>query len=170
MGPNWPENAQMDISTCQRPRGACQKFFFTSSQWPLACVLLLLAVFWCHLVNFPSEKSILPYFSSPRGVAISVSFPEARIRKETVSGLQKLSFVRLTDENQQVPLHLSTSPLFSLLWVLAFPIFFSIAQQKRSRGINLHLHPSQQLYGGKKISRNLLWISKNFSIDFFRFC
>ena len=46
------------------------KFFFTSSQWPLAYVLLLLAIFWCHLVNFPSEKSILPYFSSPRGVAI----------------------------------------------------------------------------------------------------
>ena len=27
MGPHWPENAQMDISTCQRPRGACQNFF-----------------------------------------------------------------------------------------------------------------------------------------------
>ena len=46
-----------------------QNLFSTSSQWPLAYVLLLLAIFWCHLVNFPGEKSILPYFSSPRGVA-----------------------------------------------------------------------------------------------------
>ena len=46
-----------------------RNLFSTSSQWPLAYVLLLLAIFWCHLVNFPSEKSILPYFSSPRGVA-----------------------------------------------------------------------------------------------------
>merc|ERR1711971_973421 len=50
--------------------------------------------------------------------------------------LQKLSFVRITDENEQVPLHLSASPMF-----------FSIAQQERSRGINIHLHSSQQLYG-----------------------
>ena len=42
----------------------------TSSHGSLACVLLLLAIFWCHLVHFFSEKSILPYFSSPRGVAI----------------------------------------------------------------------------------------------------
>ena len=47
-----------------------RKKILTSSQPPLACFLLLLAIFWCHLVNFPSENSILPYFSSPRGVAI----------------------------------------------------------------------------------------------------
>ena len=47
-----------------------RKKISTSSQWPLAYVLLLLAIFWCHLVHFFSEKSILPYFSSPRGVAI----------------------------------------------------------------------------------------------------
>ena len=33
-----------------------RKKISTSSQPPLACVLLLLAVFWCHLVNFPSEN------------------------------------------------------------------------------------------------------------------
>ena len=47
----------------------------TSSHGSLACVLLLLAIFWCHLVPFFSAKSILPYFSSPRGVATSVPFP-----------------------------------------------------------------------------------------------
>ena len=64
-----------------------RKKISTSSQPPLACVLLLLAVFWCHLVNFPSVKLILPYFSSLSMVAISVSFPEVRNRKETESGL-----------------------------------------------------------------------------------
>ena len=59
----------------------------TSSQGPLAHVLLLLAALRPLLVGFPSEKSILPYFSSLRGVAISVSFPEVRNRKETESGL-----------------------------------------------------------------------------------
>ena len=38
-------------------------------------------------VHLPSEKSILPYFSGPRGVAISVPFPEVRNRKGTESGL-----------------------------------------------------------------------------------
>ena len=42
----------------------------TSSQGPLAHVLLLLAALRPLLVGFPSEKSILPYFSSLRGVAI----------------------------------------------------------------------------------------------------
>ena len=62
----------------------------TSSHGSLAYVLLLLAIFWCHLVYFFSEKSILPYFSSPRGVATSVPFPEVRSRKGTESGLTLL--------------------------------------------------------------------------------
>ena len=45
--------------------------------------------FGCLLVNFPSVKSTFPYFSSPRGLATSVSFPEARNWKETESGLPK---------------------------------------------------------------------------------
>ena len=58
-----------------------------SSPEALTCVLIHLGAFWSLLAHLPSQKSILPYFSSPRGVAVSVSFPEARIRKETVSGL-----------------------------------------------------------------------------------
>ena len=38
-------------------------------------------------VHLPGEKLILPYFSGPRGVAISVPFPEVRNRKGTESGL-----------------------------------------------------------------------------------
>ena len=64
-----------------------RKQSLTSSHGSLACVLLLLAIFWCHLVHFFSAKSILPYFSSPRGVATSVPFPEVRSRKGTESGL-----------------------------------------------------------------------------------
>ena len=41
------------------------------------------------VVHLPSEKSILPYFSGPRGVAISVPFPEVRNRKGAESGLDK---------------------------------------------------------------------------------
>ena len=43
----------------------------------------------------PSEKSILPYFSVPRGVAISVPFPEVRNRKGTESGLEIVLSVHL---------------------------------------------------------------------------
>ena len=64
-----------------------RKKFLTSSPGPLACAYIHLGVFGSVGAHLPSVKSILPYFSSPRGVAISVSFPEARIRKETVSGL-----------------------------------------------------------------------------------
>ena len=64
-----------------------RKQSLTSSHGSLACVLLLLAVFWILLVHFFSAKSILPYFSSPRGVATSVPFPEVRSRKGTESGL-----------------------------------------------------------------------------------
>ena len=42
----------------------------TSCHGSLACVLLLLAVFLTLLVHFFRAKSILPYFSSSRGVAI----------------------------------------------------------------------------------------------------
>ena len=45
----------------------------------------------CHL---PSEKSILPFFSGPRGVAISVPFPEVRNRKGAESGLQYTQYYK----------------------------------------------------------------------------
>ena len=41
------------------------------------------AFFLPLVIHLPSEKSILPKFSSLRGVAVSVSFP----RKETECGL-----------------------------------------------------------------------------------
>ena len=51
----------------------------------------MLSYFWpvfsYPLVHFSGEKTILPYFSSLSMVAISVSFPEVRNRKETESGL-----------------------------------------------------------------------------------
>ena len=64
-----------------------QKQSLTSSHGSLACVFLLFAVFWTLFVHFFSAKSILSYFSSPRGVATSVPFPEIRSRKGTESGL-----------------------------------------------------------------------------------
>ena len=65
-----------------------RKKVLASSPEALACTLMDLGVFGSVETHLPSEKLIFPYFSSPRGVAISVSFPEARIRKETVSGLE----------------------------------------------------------------------------------
>ena len=41
-----------------------------SSPEALTCVLIHLGAFWSLLAHLPSQKSILPYFSSPRGVAI----------------------------------------------------------------------------------------------------
>ena len=53
----------------------------------LACTLSDLGAFWALLAHLPSEKSILPYFSSLSMVAVSVPFPEVRNRKGTESGL-----------------------------------------------------------------------------------
>ena len=64
-----------------------RKKVLTSSPGPLACAYIHLGIFGSVGTHLPSVKLILPYFSSPRGVAVSVSFPEAQIRKETVSGL-----------------------------------------------------------------------------------
>ena len=64
-----------------------QKKVPASSPEALTCVLIHLGAFWSLLAHLPSQKSILPYFSSPRGVATSVPFPEVRSRKGTESGL-----------------------------------------------------------------------------------
>ena len=63
------------------------KKFQPTSTSSLACVLTNLDAFCPMEVHLPGEKSILPYFSSLRGVAISVPFPEVRNRKGTESGL-----------------------------------------------------------------------------------
>ncbi len=62
------------------------KKFRPTSTSSLACVLTNLDAFCPMEVHLPGEKSILPYFSSLRGVAISVPFPEVRNRKGTESG------------------------------------------------------------------------------------
>ena len=47
-----------------------RKKVLTSSPGPLACAYIHLGVFGSVGTHLPSVKSILPYFSSPRGVAI----------------------------------------------------------------------------------------------------
>ena len=64
-----------------------RKKILTSSTCSLACLSSNLGAFCPMVVHLPSEKSILPYFSGPRGVAISVPFPEVRNRKGAESGL-----------------------------------------------------------------------------------
>ena len=49
-----------------------RKKVLTSSPWPLACAFMDLGVFGSVETHIPSEKLILPYFSTPRGVAILV--------------------------------------------------------------------------------------------------
>ena len=48
---------------------------------PLAYAHINLSAFGSMNIHFPSEKLILPYFSSPRGVTTSVPFLEVRIKK-----------------------------------------------------------------------------------------
>ena len=64
-----------------------RKKVLASSPGALACTLMDLGVFGSVGTHFPSEKLILPYFSSPSMVAVSVPFPEVRNRKGTESGL-----------------------------------------------------------------------------------
>ena len=64
-----------------------RKKVVTSSNDSLACALIDLGAFGSMGVHLPSEKPILPYFSSLSMVAVSVPFPEVRSRKGTESGL-----------------------------------------------------------------------------------
>ena len=64
-----------------------RKKVLASSPGALACTLMDLGVFGSVGTHFPSEKLILPYFSSLSMVAVSVPFPEVRNRKGTESGL-----------------------------------------------------------------------------------
>ena len=68
-----------------------RKKVLASSHGALACALMDLGVFGSVGTHFPSEKLILPYFSTPRGVAVSVPFREERNRKGTESGLPSCS-------------------------------------------------------------------------------
>ena len=68
------------------------KKILTTFSCPLACVGTNLAAICPMEVHLPSEKLVLPYFSSPRGVATSVPFPEVRNRKGTESGLLYIQY------------------------------------------------------------------------------
>ena len=63
----------------------------------LACAFIDLGAFWSVVAHLPSEKSILPYFSSLSMVAVSVPFPEVRNRKGTESGLFLLQLLLCLD-------------------------------------------------------------------------
>ena len=64
-----------------------RKKVLASSHGALACTFMDLGVFGSVGTHLPSEKLILPYFSSLSMVAVSVPFPEVRNRKGTESGL-----------------------------------------------------------------------------------
>ena len=64
-----------------------EKKVLASSPGPLACAFMDLGVFGSVGTHLPSEKLILPYFSSLSMVAVSVPFPEVGNRKGTESGL-----------------------------------------------------------------------------------
>ena len=55
--------------------------------WTSAYAIINSGRLWARYSGFQGEKSNLPYFSMPRGLATSVSFPEVQNRKETESGL-----------------------------------------------------------------------------------
>ena len=65
MGPHWPENAQMDISTCQRPRGACQNFFSFTIQAVAVTFLKVCSQFAPRGPKFTwiSSIQLISYFS-----------------------------------------------------------------------------------------------------------
>ena len=65
MGPHWPENAQMDISTCQRPRGACQNFFSFTIQAVAVTFLKVYSQFAPRGPKFTwiSSIQLISYFS-----------------------------------------------------------------------------------------------------------
>ena len=76
-----------------------RKKILTSSTCSLACLSTNLGAFCPMVVHLPSEKSILPYFSGPRGVAISVPFPEVRKRKGAESGLYIKALTRVVSDD-----------------------------------------------------------------------
>ena len=59
---------------------------------PLAYAHINLSAFGSIIIHFPSEKLILPYISSCRGVTTSVPFLEVRIKKglSAVYGLSRM--------------------------------------------------------------------------------
>ena len=101
--------------------------------------------------HLPSEKSILLDFSSSRVVAVSVPFPEVRIRKGTESGLY------MTWPDQPTwPNHLAYNYVRAVLQYLRClkHVFFYLIVDAVWVSLCDHINL------GKKI----LWFSKNFSL------
>ena len=100
-----------------------RKKILTSSTCSLACLSTNLGAFCPMVVHLPSEKSILPYFSGPRGVAISVPFPEVRNRKGAESGLEKTQKMSENGEIYTAGKHFTLPPAVtnsnsgSCLWI-----------------------------------------------------
>ena len=90
-----------------------RKKILTSSTCSLACLSSNLGAFCPMVVHLPSEKSILPYFSGPRGVAISVPFPEVRNRKGAESGLVGTEKAKVVFTHRSLKLRLINEPLSS---------------------------------------------------------
>ena len=62
-----------------------------------------LGVFRSVGTHLPSEKLILPYFSSLSMVAVSVPFPEVRNRKGTESGLDTFdNWTKKTEDSSDI--------------------------------------------------------------------
>ena len=76
------QQLQDDLQKSDSYNQVCErKKVLTSANDSLACALIDLGVFCPMVDHLPCVKLILSYFSSPRGVAISVPFPEVRNRK-----------------------------------------------------------------------------------------
>ena len=103
-------------------------FYALNSEWKkvsagshssLAHAFLLLTAFWCHLVHFLGEKSILPYFSSLSMVAIldcdshsqagSTTLPQIWLSKRSTLKLS-VSFQALCDKVKWNPDAADKSP------------------------------------------------------------
>ena len=91
-----------------------RKKVLASSPGALACTLMDLGVFGSVGTHFPSEKLILPYFSSPSMVAVSVPFPEVRNRKGTESGLKVTKRRMAMGASSWQGAHTCASPLLGI--------------------------------------------------------
>jgi len=105
-----------------------RKKILTSSTCSLACLSTNLGAFCPMVVHLPSEKSILPYFSSPRGVAIldcdshsQAGSTKATFRKVTPTALKvnvkKIRQVILDPWHVWAPIWVHSAP-----WGSIFPV------------------------------------------------
>ena len=121
---------------------------------PLAYAHINLSAFGSMNIHFPSEKLILPYFSSPRGVTTSVPFLEVRIKKglrAVYSGGECQAFPRggrwlpLRTAQCALPGSCPAFWLASLQWCATHPSTPPQGEERKYPGAGsplLHLSPS----------------------------